>query len=225
MSEHLDLDQLADALADGHEPAHVAGCPDCRARLDELGTATTAVSGALAALASPDLPAGLADRLASAIDQERRPAPTNVLPLQRQRAPGGAARGAGAAGPALVLGAGGSSKAAVAALRLHDLDVTVASRRDAGWPPPAAGYGIVVNTTPVRDDPLIRPDPKQRLVDLPYNADASPTAFARAGREAGAHVVDGREILLAQGIASFERWTGMPAPAAVMRAALAGNEP
>jgi shikimate dehydrogenase len=128
---------------------------------------------------------------------------------------------AGASGPALVLGAGGSSKAAVAALELHAFDVTVASRRDPVWPPSADGYRIVVNTTPVKDDPLVEPTAGQRLVDLPYNADGSPTAFARAGREAGATVVDGRDILLAQGIASFERWTGQPAPRDVMREALA----
>jgi shikimate dehydrogenase len=128
---------------------------------------------------------------------------------------------AGALGPALVLGAGGSSKAAVAALELHAFDVTVASRRDPVWPPPADGYRIVVNTTPVKDDPLIRPASGQRLVDLPYNRDGSETAFARAGREASADVVDGRDILLAQGIAAFERWTGQPAPRDVMRDALA----
>jgi shikimate dehydrogenase len=126
----------------------------------------------------------------------------------------------GASGPALVLGAGGSSKAAVAALRLHAFDVTVASRRDPVWPPSADGYHIVVNTTPVKDDPLIEATPLQRLIDLPYNADGSDTAFARAGRAAGATVVDGIEILLAQGAASFERWTGVPAPAEVMSRAL-----
>ena len=120
MSEHLDLDQLADALADGPEPAHLAGCPDCRTRLHELGTATTAVSGALAALASPEMPADLAGRLAAAIDQERRPAPTNVLPLQRQRARWLPALGAVAAAAALVVGGvvltsgGGGSKGTTA---------------------------------------------------------------------------------------------------------------
>jgi hypothetical protein len=82
---HADLDQLADALADGQEPAHLAGCAECRARLVELGTATTAVSGALAALGPPAPPADLAERLAAAIDRERAPAPTNVLPLQQSR--------------------------------------------------------------------------------------------------------------------------------------------
>ena len=127
---------------------------------------------------------------------------------------------AGASGPALVLGAGGSSRAAVAALRLHAYDVTVASRRDPVWPPSAGGYRIVVNTTPVKDDALIAPTEAQLLVDLPYNPDGRETAFARAGREAGARVVDGRTILLNQGVESFRRWTGLSAPVEVMRSAL-----
>ncbi len=137
---------------------------------------------------------------------------TDVLALEQATA--------GVAGPALVLGAGGSSKAAVAALRLHSLDVTVASRRDSVWPPAAAGYGVVVNATPVKDDPLVEPSARQRLVDLPYNADGSETAFVRAGRAAGADVVDGVEILLRQGVEAFWRWTGLPAPVEAMRAAL-----
>ncbi|HEV3408055.1 MAG TPA: hypothetical protein VG079_05145 [Gaiellaceae bacterium] len=41
-----------------------------------------------------------------------------------------------------------------------------------------------------------------------------------AARAAGcARVVDGLEVLVAQGAASFERWTGVRAPVEVMRAA------
>jgi shikimate dehydrogenase len=127
---------------------------------------------------------------------------------------------AGASGSALVLGRGGSAKAAVAALAAHGFDVTIASRSDPDWPPDAEGYAVIVNATPVRDEPLVRPDGAQRLIDLPYNPDGSRTAFGRAGNAAGARVVDGLEILLAQGAASFERWTGHPAPLAAMHAAL-----
>jgi shikimate dehydrogenase len=35
----------------------------------------------------------------------------------------------------------------------------------------------------------------------------------------GARVVDGLEVLVAQGAASFERWTGMEAPREAMREA------
>ncbi|MGZ8741222.1 MAG: shikimate dehydrogenase, partial [Gaiellaceae bacterium] len=57
----------------------------------------------------------------------------------------------------------------------------------------------------------------QTLVDLPYPS----TATARAAEAAGARVIDGLEVLVAQGSASFELWTGVAAPVDVMRAALA----
>ncbi len=125
-----------------------------------------------------------------------------------------------ASGRALVMGRGGSAKAAVAALADRAFEVTVASRADPGWPPHADGYAVVVNATPVKDDPLIRPVAGQVLIDLPYNDGGEPTAFTRAGRDAGCRVVDGLDILVAQGAASFERWTGRPAPVAAMREAL-----
>ncbi len=140
---------------------------------------------------------------------------TDVVALERAVA--------GASGRALVLGTGGSARAAVAALAR--LEVDVVGRRDPGWPPDASGYAIVVNATPVRDDPLVRPHAGQVVVDLPYNPDGSPTALAQAAREADARLVDGLELLLWQGAASFERWTGRPAPLEAMRAALPGRAP
>jgi shikimate dehydrogenase len=58
------------------------------------------------------------------------------------------------------------------------------------------------------------------VVDLVYRDGG--TRFLEAARTRGADVVDGLEILVAQGAASFERWTGMVAPRTVMREA-AGN--
>jgi shikimate dehydrogenase len=46
------------------------------------------------------------------------------------------------------------------------------------------------------------------------------TALLAAARRRGATVVTGLEILVAQGAASFERWTGRTAPREVMRAAV-----
>ena len=63
---------------------------------------------------------------------------------------------------------------------------------------------------------LVELGPGQTLVDLPY----PPTATARAAEAAGAQVVDGLDVLVAQGSASFEMWTGLPAPVDVMRAAV-----
>jgi shikimate dehydrogenase len=56
----------------------------------------------------------------------------------------------------------------------------------------------------------------QVLVDLPYPE----TATAVAARAAGARIVTGLEVLLAQGAAAFELWTGLEAPLEVMRDAL-----
>ena len=63
---------------------------------------------------------------------------------------------------------------------------------------------------------LVELGPGQTLVDLPYPE----TATAAAARRAGAAVVGGLEVLVAQGAASFTLWTGMPAPVDVMRAAV-----
>jgi shikimate dehydrogenase len=60
-----------------------------------------------------------------------------------------------------------------------------------------------------------------QVVDLTYEADGSPTALVRAAREAGCEtVVDGLDVLLFQGVRSFERWTGTTAPIEAMRKAL-----
>ncbi|GAC1439262.1 MAG: hypothetical protein NVSMB55_00110 [Mycobacteriales bacterium] len=63
MSEHLDLDALADVLAGDEEPAHLIGCPDCAADLAELRSSTAAVTAALSGLPAPMLPADVASRL------------------------------------------------------------------------------------------------------------------------------------------------------------------
>jgi shikimate dehydrogenase len=113
----------------------------------------------------------------------------------------------------VIIGAGGAAAAFVDALP----GARVYSRREA-WPPDATDADLVVNATPVRDEVLVELTAGQTLVDLPYPETATATA-ARAG---GARVVNGLEVLLAQGIASFELWTGRAAPVDVMRAALDG---
>jgi shikimate dehydrogenase len=68
----------------------------------------------------------------------------------------------------------------------------------------------------------IAPHRGQQVVDLAYRPDGRPTALVAAAREAGcATVVDGLEILVRQGAAAFELWTGVSAPIDVMRAAVA----
>jgi shikimate dehydrogenase len=125
---------------------------------------------------------------------------------------------------ALVLGAGGAALAVVEALERHGAAVTVASRRGPGWPPSPSGFDVLVNATPVKDEVIVAPGAWQQVVDLAYLPDGRPTALVAAAREAGCDVVvDGLDVLLFQGAASFERWTGLAAPLVAMRAALRGD--
>lgn len=79
---------------------------------------------------------------------------------------------------------------------------------------------VVINATSVglRGDHL--PDPLESLqahqaaYDLVYGID---TPFLAAARDAGAAAHDGLGMLVHQAAASFARWTGVPAPVAVMR--------
>jgi len=111
----------------------------------------------------------------------------------------------------VILGDGGAARAFVQALP----GARMFSRRG-DWPPDARGADLIVNATAVRDEVLVGLGPGQTLVDLPYPE----TATAEAARRAGATVVGGLEVLVAQGAASFELWTGLPAPVDVMRTAL-----
>jgi len=112
---------------------------------------------------------------------------------------------------AAILGDGGSATAFVQALP----DGIRFSRRG-DWPPDVAGVDLVINATSERDAVLVELGPGQTLIDLPYPR----TATAQAAEVAGARVIDGLDVLVAQGAASFEVWTGMPAPVDVMRAAV-----
>ena len=84
------------------------------------------------------------------------------------------------------------------------------------WPPVVEGADLVVNATSERDAVLVELGPGQTFVDLPY----PDTATSEAARRAGATVISGVEVLLAQGVAAFELWTGVEAPVDVMRDAL-----
>jgi shikimate dehydrogenase len=53
------------------------------------------------------------------------------------------------------------------------------------------------------------------VVDLAYRSGGTP--LIAAARSHGVHVVDGLEVLVAQGALSFELWTGRPAPLEAMR--------
>lgn len=112
---------------------------------------------------------------------------------------------------AAILGDGGSARAFREALP----QARVFSRRGA-WPPQPGDADLVINATSERDEVVVVLAAGQTLVDLPYPE----TATAAAARAAGARVVTGLDVLVAQGAAAFELWTGVPAPVSVMRAAV-----
>jgi shikimate dehydrogenase len=141
---------------------------------------------------------------------------------------------------ALVLGAGGSARAAVWALldagarevRVWNRNPPRARRLCAelgGTPVQVAGPAdVLVNCTSVGLDQAevtlqqlpIEPDQLGRfgcIVDLVYREGGTP--LARAASALSIPVVDGLELLVGQGALSFERFTGRPAPIGVMRAA------
>jgi shikimate dehydrogenase len=110
-----------------------------------------------------------------------------------------------------IVGDGG----AAAAFRHALPEARVFSRRGE-WPPDVGDADLVIHATPVRDEVLFELGQGQTLIDFPYPR----TATAEAAAAAGARVLDGLEVLVAQGAASFELWTGRPAPLDVMRTAL-----
>ncbi len=141
---------------------------------------------------------------------------------------------------ALVLGAGGSARAAVWALlnagaaevsvynRTHVRAVQLAGdlgARAVSRPEPA---DVLVNCTAVglaaAGDELAQlglgdaaPGDYALVADLVYRD--GETALLAAARGGGARTVDGLDVLVAQGALSFSLWTGRAAPLEVMRAA------
>jgi shikimate dehydrogenase len=147
---------------------------------------------------------------------------------------------------ALVLGAGGSARAAAWALREAGAsEVSVWNRtaeraetlaRELGVravlaPQPA---DLLVNCTSVGlalERSATEPEPLNQLgmtfdqvgeysyvVDLVYRAGSTP--LLAAAQAHGVPTLDGLEVLVAQGALSFELWTGLPAPIEIMRRAV-----
>ncbi len=142
---------------------------------------------------------------------------------------------------ALVLGAGGSARAAVWALRHAGAsEVRVWNRTPAraqalcdelGGTPvrSTAPADLIINCTAVGLD--VTADPFEQLpisaddlgdyaclVDLVYTPTG--TALVQAARDHGVPAIDGLELLVGQGALSFECFTGASAPEDRMRAAL-----
>jgi shikimate dehydrogenase len=143
----------------------------------------------------------------------------------------------------VLLGAGGTARAALAAAaRLRASRVTVVARRPAAVDelrPVAAALGVplsgadwadaadhlgvdmVISTVPKGvADPLagrIR-RPTTVVFDVVY--DPWPTPLAASAAAAGCRVVSGLDLLLAQAVYQFEHFTGVSAPVDAMRDAL-----
>lgn len=111
----------------------------------------------------------------------------------------------------VILGDGGA-----AAAFKHALPEARVFSRKGEWPPYVSDADVVIHATSARDDVLAKLGPGQTLIDLPYPR----TATAKAAAASGARVLDGLEVLVAQGAAAFALWTGVPAPTPVMRRAL-----
>ena len=144
----------------------------------------------------------------------------------------------------LILGAGGAARACADSLRAdaaklwisaRDLDEARTVCRDlevaSGGAAPLGSLSLlikkvdlIVNTTPVGSDGKALPFPQswitpaQFVFDLLYHPALTP--LVRGARERGARAINGLSMLLYQGLAAFEVWTGEPAPEAAMRTSL-----
>ena len=122
---------------------------------------------------------------------------------------------------ALILGTGGASKAVAQGLKQLGVGSTFVSRTKKEYcityeeitPEIMQQYKVIVNTTPLGMFPnvdacpnipyeLLTPD--HLLYDLLYNPDE--TLFMRKGKEQGAVVKNGLEMLLLQAFAAWEIW-------------------
>jgi shikimate dehydrogenase len=136
----------------------------------------------------------------------------------------------------VILGGGGSARAAAVALAgAHltfvsrhpgdeDLPGAVIGWDDAALPGLTRSADLLLNATPLgrKEEMPIRPAslPKDgAVIDLVYVTGGTP--LVRKARSLGLRTADGWGVLLAQGAAAFEMWTGKPAPVAAMRQTLA----
>ena len=122
---------------------------------------------------------------------------------------------------ALILGTGGASKAVFHGLKQLGVGSTLVSRKEKEFcityeeitPEIMKSYTVIVNTTPLGMYPNINScpnipydllTPDHLLYDLLYNPDE--TLFMKKGKEKGAVVKNGLEMLLIQAFASWEIW-------------------
>jgi shikimate dehydrogenase len=153
---------------------------------------------------------------------------------------------------ALVLGAGGSTRAVVYALVNSGWQVWIAARRIEQASALAASlqvtgpdihtllmqpdalacaYDLIVNTTPLGMYPDVESNPWPAELPFPpgacvYDLVYNPfeTALVRQARAAGLRAANGLGMLVNQAAIAFETWTGQPAPLTAMWDAVAPQE-
>jgi shikimate dehydrogenase len=94
---------------------------------------------------------------------------------------------------------------------------------DPNWLVRARHADLIINATPLgrRGEMPLRPSalpPRGAVIDLVYARGGTP--LVRRARRLGLRCVDGWAVLLAQGAAAFQAWTGLAAPVDAMREAL-----
>ncbi len=140
-----------------------------------------------------------------------------------------------------VLGAGGAARAVVYVLRELDAHITVYARdiekaralNADGRPMEALveidpATRLIVNTTPVGLSPNVDASPWPDGVPFPIKAlifdllnNPPRTRLMQQAEQAGLHASNGWNMLVYQGAAAFEKWTGVEPPVEVMKQALA----
>jgi hypothetical protein len=174
MTGHLDLDTLADVLADEAPPdalGHLAGCAPCRARLEDLRAGSELVAGALAGLPDPELPPGLVERLDAVLRSGAgagTAAAVTRLPVARDR---GAPRWLAAAAAAVVL-LGGAGYGLAQLHRPSDATSTTAAARAGSTAASPAG-------------PIVRDEPGTDYADPAALSVAVPALLAGTADTAG----------------------------------------
>ncbi|MFA5842560.1 MAG: shikimate dehydrogenase [Candidatus Gracilibacteria bacterium] len=143
---------------------------------------------------------------------------------------------------AVVLGAGGAARAVVWALNKEGMGVTILNRTVGkakalaeafhvnvakNWDEIGGKIDLIVNTTSVglegHEEPELVParyfHSNQVVFDLVYRKKGTTRLLATA-QSVGAKIIDGKAMLLYQGVLQFEWWTGEKAPEEVMRESL-----
>ncbi|MCG6980339.1 MAG: shikimate dehydrogenase [Deltaproteobacteria bacterium] len=141
----------------------------------------------------------------------------------------------------LIVGAGGAARSAIYGLQRNDTQVFIMNRNEARGQKLAAEMNctfvpwqawdhlrtdLVVNATTVGMSPTEEQSPvpvhwlREGMVVLDMVYRPLKTRLLKDAEKAGCRCVSGLDMLLFQGVAQFELWTGKVAPVEVMRKAL-----